>query len=319
MLNIDSPSLLNCGLSSRLLKNVFEAASARQKLAKKRSLCAINEYFEPIINAAIATQIVFQQPARLTIRLTGLLLLSLLVLSGCSNDKSGDLHIGISHTFEHSGLGAAMIAAFRREHSLDVEITIADENALLSLLKDHRIDSALLPTPANTDDASLHTQPLFTQRYFIAGPNNDPAHIQLSLTVDEVIKKIANSNGTWLSQHQGHDLQAIEQAWLADKDITINIIEDDDQALLKQANKLDAYFIMDQSRWLRLEDTQNNTPLFTEEDNLHLHYSAMSLQQHSNESNTQLWRDWLNGNNVKSLIAKHSINEQPTFTLIESL
>lgn len=45
------------------LKNVGEAASARQKEAKKRSLQAVNEHFEPAFNAAMATQIVFQQPA----------------------------------------------------------------------------------------------------------------------------------------------------------------------------------------------------------------------------------------------------------------
>jgi hypothetical protein len=45
------------------LKNVFEAADARQKQAKKRSLCLINEHFEPVFNTAAATQIVFQRPA----------------------------------------------------------------------------------------------------------------------------------------------------------------------------------------------------------------------------------------------------------------
>ena len=46
------------------MKNVFEAADARQKLAKKRSLHVVNEHFEPVFNAATATQIVFQQAAR---------------------------------------------------------------------------------------------------------------------------------------------------------------------------------------------------------------------------------------------------------------
>ena len=48
---------------SRLLQNVGEAVSARQKLAKKRSLQVVNEHFEPIFNAAMATQVVFQQSA----------------------------------------------------------------------------------------------------------------------------------------------------------------------------------------------------------------------------------------------------------------
>jgi hypothetical protein len=50
------------------LKNVGEAASAipmaaPQKQAKKRSLRVVNEHFESVFNAAMATQVVFQRPA----------------------------------------------------------------------------------------------------------------------------------------------------------------------------------------------------------------------------------------------------------------
>ncbi len=51
-------------LISRPLKNVFEAADARQKQAKKRSLYLINEHSESVFNTAAATQIVFQRPVR---------------------------------------------------------------------------------------------------------------------------------------------------------------------------------------------------------------------------------------------------------------
>ena len=50
---------------NRPLKNVFEAADTRQKQAKKRSLCGINEHFELVFNTVAATQIVFQRPAKL--------------------------------------------------------------------------------------------------------------------------------------------------------------------------------------------------------------------------------------------------------------
>jgi hypothetical protein len=51
---------------NRPLKNVFEAADTRQKQAKKRSLCVINEHFETVFNTVAATQIVFQRPAKHT-------------------------------------------------------------------------------------------------------------------------------------------------------------------------------------------------------------------------------------------------------------
>jgi hypothetical protein len=53
---------------NRPLKNVFEAADARQKQAKKRSLCLINEHFEPVFNTAAATRIVFQRPVKVFYR-----------------------------------------------------------------------------------------------------------------------------------------------------------------------------------------------------------------------------------------------------------
>ncbi len=40
---------------NRPLKNVGEAASARQKQPKKRSLRVVNEHFEAVFNAAMAT------------------------------------------------------------------------------------------------------------------------------------------------------------------------------------------------------------------------------------------------------------------------
>ena len=48
------------------MKNVFEAADTRQKQAKKRSLCVINEHFEPVFNTVAATQIVFQRPVKVS-------------------------------------------------------------------------------------------------------------------------------------------------------------------------------------------------------------------------------------------------------------
>jgi len=58
-------SLLGKAMFKRVLKNVFEAVSARRKLSKKRSLHPVNEHFEAIFNTAIATQIVFQQPDKI--------------------------------------------------------------------------------------------------------------------------------------------------------------------------------------------------------------------------------------------------------------
>jgi len=50
--------------SNRVLKNVMSAGKTRQNFAKKRSLCVINEHFEPNLNDVLPSAIVFQQPAK---------------------------------------------------------------------------------------------------------------------------------------------------------------------------------------------------------------------------------------------------------------
>ena len=50
-----SPPPLRRAILNRPLKNVGEAAETRQKQAKKRSLHAVNEHFEPVFNAVSAT------------------------------------------------------------------------------------------------------------------------------------------------------------------------------------------------------------------------------------------------------------------------
>jgi flagellar hook-basal body complex protein FliE len=57
----DRYSAINAESFNRLLKNIFEAADARQKQAKKQSLSVINEHFKLVFNTAAATQIVFQR------------------------------------------------------------------------------------------------------------------------------------------------------------------------------------------------------------------------------------------------------------------
>ncbi|MDX2454336.1 DUF192 domain-containing protein [Desulfosarcina sp.] len=60
------------------MKNVMSAGKTRQKLAKKRSLCVINEQIESNFNAVWPSAIVFQQPAK---GLSKIVLLAILVLS----------------------------------------------------------------------------------------------------------------------------------------------------------------------------------------------------------------------------------------------
>ena len=64
---VPTPSRLDLSLprpeaQNRPLKSVGEAGNTRQKQARKRSLRAVNEHSEPVFNAVLPTQVVFQRP-----------------------------------------------------------------------------------------------------------------------------------------------------------------------------------------------------------------------------------------------------------------
>ncbi len=93
--------------NNRSLKNVGEAASAiptaaPQKQAKKRlgshsTLRAVNEHFEPVFNAAMATQVVFQRPAKPS----SLVLAALLLGSGLAQAQHNVDDDGFKQPLEH--------------------------------------------------------------------------------------------------------------------------------------------------------------------------------------------------------------------------
>ena len=43
----------------------IRASRCKAKRVRKRSLCVINEHFEPIFNTVATTQIIFQRPAKI--------------------------------------------------------------------------------------------------------------------------------------------------------------------------------------------------------------------------------------------------------------
>ncbi len=105
----------------RLLKNVFEAADVRQKQEKKRSLCLINEHFEPVFNTTAATQIVFQRSARDR--------LQVFEASGFSKTQGETVHGNMR--FTHGQLGTARGFGHGHADALSVCWNLGDKPILV--------------------------------------------------------------------------------------------------------------------------------------------------------------------------------------------
>ena len=126
-----------------LLKNAFEAADARQKRAKKRSLHVVcrfaTPHFEPVFNAAAATQIVFQQ----AVKLCTALLTTLWLLAGCVTAVA---------TFNPEPTSAtdAIVYIYRPDTLANILVTppvIMDGTAVFSILNNQYHTLHLPPGP----------------------------------------------------------------------------------------------------------------------------------------------------------------------------
>lgn len=169
---------------NRLLRNVFEAADAKQKQAKKRRLCRINAHSEPVPNTAVAMQIVSPQPVK---RCAVLLLMLVLFLSGCAiNNKT---FLNRNKSFEEGQrlieLGELELGLMRLEQAAREE---PNDKEIRTVLARQR-DSVLSQMLADANNARLSGEFEFAdekyQRILDLFPRNERAQAGLEALQQE--------------------------------------------------------------------------------------------------------------------------------------
>jgi general secretion pathway protein D len=169
---------------NRLLRNVFEAADARQKQAKKRRLCRINAHSGAVLNTAAATQIVSPQPVK---RCAVLLLMLVLFLSGCAiNNKT---FLNRNKSFEEGQrlieLGELELGLMRLEQAAREEPNNKEIRTVLARQR----DSVLSQMLADANNARLSGEFEFAdekyQRILDLFPRNERAQAGLEALQQE--------------------------------------------------------------------------------------------------------------------------------------
>lgn len=245
--------------------------------------------------------------------------------SSYSNSKNSNkvLAIGVTTTLEDAGLLTELVNAFQQEHKITVKPIVAGSGQIHKLLEQGDLDLAITHDPAgekNLVDKGIIKQriPLMQNDFVIVGLKTDPAHIKLSLTPDEALKKIINVNALFVSRGDNSGTHQMEQDWWQ----KTNRYPDEQYYLktgtgmgttLNVAAERNAYTFVDRATWTNFANKQKLAILFEDSELMPNIYSLLIKNEAPLQEKVILWRDWISEGQGHQIILNYRINGQSLF------
>lgn len=257
-----------------------------------------------------------------------LISMSLICLSACDRDPS--IKLGATSTLEDSGALNLLINEFNKEHTIIVKPVIAGSGQIHRLIERRDIHTAITHDPLGEktllEKRFISTRtPLVKNDFVFVGPQQDPAHIKLSLTPDEVYEKILNTGNLYISRNDQSGTHQMESYWIKKSNILPNnntIIKTGNGmgATLTVAAERDAYTLVDRATWLNFGDKKNLTLLFEDKEYLPNQYSVLTLTKNeklsaATQAAIDTWETWLTKGKGVDLLKQYRINNQSVFDL----
>jgi tungstate transport system substrate-binding protein len=245
--------------------------------------------------------------------------------SSYSNSKNSNkvLAIGVTTTLEDAGLLTELVNAFQQKYEITVKPIVAGSGQIHKLLEQGDLDLAITHDPAgekNLVDKGIIKQriPLMQNDFVIVGLKTDPAHIKLSLTPDEALKKIINVNALFVSRGDNSGTHQMEQGWWQ----KTNRYPDEQYYLktgtgmgttLNVAAERNAYTFVDRATWTNFANKQKLALLFEDSELMPNIYSLLLKNEAPPQEKVILWRDWISEGQGHQIILNYRINGQSLF------
>jgi tungstate transport system substrate-binding protein len=158
------------------------------------------------------------------------------------------------------GLLKALGEAFGKHVDATLVWIKAGTGASLNLLKDKKVDMAMVHAPAQVDKAvadgwAVDKTLIGSNEFYIVGPASDPAHIAQAEDAADAYKRIAAAKAKFVSRgdnsgtHQ-KEMQIWAKASVVPRGDWYIVTKDFMTASLKRANGEGAYFMSDSSTWI---------------------------------------------------------------------
>ncbi len=248
----------------------------------------------------------------------------LLFVGACSRDNS--IRVGATTTLEDSGILAMLVSEFKKDYDISVKTLIAGSGQIHNLIERGDIDSAITHDPAGEkallEKGLIKTPiPLVRNDFLLAGPNNDPAHIQHSLTPDEAFEKIANAGHPLVSRNDQSGTHQMEMVW---RNKGYNAIKEEQLIKtgtgmgesLSVAVERKAYILVDRGTWVNFANKKGLKALFEDPEFLPNQYSLLSLNKElasSKSASVAQWEEWISKGRGLTLLKNYRLRNQHIF------
>ena len=185
------------------------------------------------------------------------------------------------------GLVKVLADEFNKQNNTTFCWVKAGSGKSLSLLKEKKVDVIMVHAPkaekkAVNDGWAIKRTLIGSNEFYVVGPKSDPAGINSAKSVAEAYSKIAKSKSNFISRGDNSGTNKKELRIWKNANITPNgdwyiISKAFMMASLKQANKVNGYFMTDSSTWVvGMKNMNNLKVLFTGDPMLVNHYHALS-------------------------------------------
>jgi tungstate transport system substrate-binding protein len=224
-------------------------------------------------------------------------------VAGCGSGKQ-ELILGATTSVQDPGLLDPLVTAFEDAYDYDVKPIVGGSGQTLEQARQGEMDVIMTHSPTDekqfiTDGYGIDRTEVMQNFFLIAGPEDDPAGVKDSQSMNEAFQKIAAGEYAFISRGDNSGTHRREQSiWEA---ISVDPIgkswytesaTGQGQNLLV-ANDRDAYTLVDSSTFTAFKDRVGVIELFRDADNPTI-YSVVRLNAEKlPEVNSKGGDDWL--------------------------
>ena len=256
--------------------------------------------------------------------LLALPLLLVLALSGCG-PQAPERHVVLATTtsISNSGLLDELLAAFERQHGVQVRSHLVGSGLALRMLEKAEADAVISHAPA-AETSALRSHPTWRYQkimfndFVLAGPADDPADVRRARDVREAMQRIAISGVRFLSRGDESGTHEREEAlWQAvgarPASGRLIVAGAGMGATLRVASETASYTLTDRASYAQLASALRLSILHERDPELVNTYAVIIDTTGPRAGDAGLFFDWLSGDAGRRFIDTYRVRGSQVF------
>ena len=235
------------------------------------------------------------------------------------------LIVGTSTSAYDSGLADYISNAYQKKFNSEIYFISKATGQILEIAKRGDVDIVIVHNKNLEENFikkgfGFKRYQLMYNNFVIVGPKSDPADVKKSETINEVMKKIVESESIFVSRSDLSGTNLRELSLWKNAGIKIDLLFDRYKKIgagmgyaLKFTNDVGGYTLSDKATWESFKHKSNLKILFDKDTELVNQYSIILNKNSNNYEFGEVFMEWILSNEGKKLINGYKINNHQIF------